>query len=59
MPAIHIGTLFIGREDWESNNSSGITTEDDNDTNAEAGGGTSAIFWRLSSTNFGRGVSGG
>ena len=38
MPAIHIGALFIGQENWEGDNGSGIATKDDNDTNAEAGG---------------------
>jgi len=38
MPAIDIGALFIGREDWEGDNGSDITTEDDDDTDAEAGG---------------------
>ena len=38
MPAIHIGVLFIGREDREGSNGSGVTTEDDSDTDAEAGG---------------------
>jgi hypothetical protein len=38
MPAINIGALFIGREDREGDNGSGVTTEDDDDTNTEAGG---------------------
>jgi hypothetical protein len=38
MPAIDIGTLFIGREDRVGDNGSGVVTEDDNDTDAEAGG---------------------
>jgi hypothetical protein len=38
MPEIDIGALFIGREDREGDNGSGITTEDDDDTDAEAGG---------------------
>ena len=38
MPAIDIGALFIGREDREGNDGSGIAREDDNDTDAEAGG---------------------
>ena len=38
MPAILIGALFIGREDREGNDGSGIMTEDDEDTDAEAGG---------------------
>ncbi len=37
MPAIHIGTLFIGREDREGNDGSSIATEDDDDTDVEAG----------------------
>ena len=40
MPVIDIGTLFIGREDREGDDGSGVTTEDDNDTDAEAGGYT-------------------
>ena len=39
MPVIDIGALFIGREDWEGDDGSGVATEDDNDTeDAEAGG---------------------
>ena len=38
MPAIDISTLFIGREDWEGDDGRGVTTEDDDDTDAEAGG---------------------
>jgi hypothetical protein len=37
MPVINIGALFIGREDREGNNGSGVATEDDNDTDVEAG----------------------
>jgi hypothetical protein len=38
MPVIDIGALFIGREDWEGDDGSGVATEDDDDTDAEAGG---------------------
>jgi hypothetical protein len=38
MPVIDIGTLFIGREDPEGDDGSGVATEDDDNTNAEAGG---------------------
>jgi hypothetical protein len=38
MPVIDIGALFIGREDREGDDDSGVMTEDDNDTDAEAGG---------------------
>jgi hypothetical protein len=38
MPVIDIGALFIGREDREGDDGSGVATEDDNDTDAEAGG---------------------
>jgi hypothetical protein len=38
MPVIDIGALFIGREDREGDNGSGVATEDDDDTGAEAGG---------------------
>ena len=38
MPGIDIGALFIGQEDREGNDGSGIMTEDDNDTNVEGGG---------------------
>ena len=38
MPAIDIGALFIGREDREGEDGSGIVTEDEDDTNVEAGG---------------------
>ncbi len=40
MPAIDIGALFIGREDREGDDGSGIATEDDDDTDVEAGGYT-------------------
>ena len=38
MPAINIGALFIGQEDWEGNDGSSVAIEDDNDTDVEAGG---------------------
>ena len=38
MPVIDIGALFIGREDREGDDGSGVTTEDDDDTDAEARG---------------------
>ena len=38
MHVINIGVLFIGREVWEGNDGSGVVTEDDNDTDAKAGG---------------------
>ena len=38
MPAIDIGALFIEQEDWEGEDGSGVTTEDDDDTDVEAGG---------------------
>ena len=37
MPAIDIGLLFIGWEDREDDNGSGVTMEDDDDTDVEAG----------------------
>jgi hypothetical protein len=40
MPVINIGALFIGWEDQEGNDGSGVAVEDDDDTNAEAGGYT-------------------
>ena len=40
MPGINIGALFIGREDREGDDSSGVATEDDDDTDTEAGGYT-------------------
>ncbi len=58
MPAIDIGALFIGREDREGEDGSSIVTEDEDDTNVEAGG-TRAISWRSSSADFGKGVLGG
>jgi len=58
MPGIDIGALFIGREDREGDDSSGVATEDDDDTDVEAGG-RHVISWRSSSTNFGKGVLGG
>ena len=38
MPVINIDALFIGREDREGDDGSGVATEDDGDTDAEAGG---------------------
>jgi hypothetical protein len=38
MPMIDIGALFIGREDREGDDRSGVTTEDDVDTDVEVGG---------------------
>ncbi len=38
MPGTDIGALFIGREDREGNDGSGVATEDDDDTDVEAGG---------------------
>ena len=38
MPVIDIGALFIRREDREGDDGSGIATEDDDDTDVEAGG---------------------
>jgi hypothetical protein len=38
MPVIEIGALFIEREDREGDDGSGVATEDDDDTDAEAGG---------------------
>ena len=57
MPGIDIGALFIGWEDREGDNDSGVATEDDDDTDVEAGG-RRAISWRSSSTDFGKGVLG-
>ncbi len=37
MPAIDIGALFIGQEDWEGNNGCSVATEDDINADAEAG----------------------
>jgi hypothetical protein len=44
---IDIGPLFIGREDREGDDGSGVATEDDDDTDAEAGGYTrlGRAFW--------------
>ena len=36
MPAIDAGALFIGREEQEGNDGSGVTMEDDADADAEA-----------------------
>jgi len=58
MPGTNIGALFIGQEDREGDNGSGVATEDDDNTDVEAGG-RRAISWRSSSTNFGKGVLGG
>ena len=37
MPAIDIGALFIGRENREGDDGSGVATEDDGNADAEAG----------------------
>ena len=37
MPAIDVGALFIGWEEWEGNNGSGVATGDDDHADAEAG----------------------
>ena len=52
MPEIHIGVLLIRREDWEGDDGSGVGMEDDEGSDAEAGG-TRAISWRLSCADFG------
>ena len=58
MHAINIGTLFIGREDWEGEDGSGVATEDDDYTNAETGGYTrnflEVVLRRLWEGRFGR-----
>ena len=38
MPVIDIAALFIGWEDREGDKGSGFATEDDDNTDAEAGG---------------------
>jgi hypothetical protein len=38
MPVINFRMLFIGWEDREGDDGSSVTMEDDNDTDAEAGG---------------------
>ena len=58
MPAIDIGALFIGREDREGNNGSGVTTEDDNKADTEAGE-YAHNFLEVVLRRFGRGISGG
>ena len=37
MPVIDIGAMFIGREDREGDDSSGVATDDDDNTVTEAG----------------------
>jgi len=58
MPGIDIGTLFIGREDREGDDGSGIATEDDDDTDVEGGGYAhnflEVILRRLWEGRFGR-----
>jgi hypothetical protein len=53
MPVIDIGALFIGRENREGDDGSGIATEDDDDTDAEAGGYTrlGRAFWEEEDDN--------
>jgi hypothetical protein len=58
MPAINISALFIGQEDREGDDNSGVVTEDDDDTNAEAVGYASnfleVVLRRLWEGRFGR-----
>jgi len=58
MPAFDIGALVIGQEDWEVDDSSSVATEDDDDTDAEAGGYArnflEVILRRLWEGHFGR-----
>jgi hypothetical protein len=58
MPAIDIGVLFIGREDREGDDGSGIATEDDDNTDVEAGGYardfSEVVLRRLWEGRFGR-----
>ncbi len=58
MPAIDISALFIGREDREGDDGSGVATEDDDDTDAEARGYTrdflELVLRRLWEGGFGR-----
>ena len=58
MPGINISALFIGREDREGNDGSGVATEDDDNTYVDAGV-MRTISWRSSSANFGKGILGG
>ena len=60
MPAIDIGTLFIGqeREDREGDDGSGIATRMTT-TLMRKRGGTCTISWRSSSADFGKGLLGG
>jgi hypothetical protein len=53
MPVIDIGALFIGREDQEGDDGSGVATEDDDDNDAEAGGYTrlGRAFWEEEDNN--------
>jgi len=55
MPGINISALFIGREDREGNDGSGVATEDDDNTYVDAGV-RRTISWRSSSTGFGKGI---
>ena len=58
MPGIDIGALFIGWEDREGDDGSGVATEDDDYTNAETGGYTrnflEVVLRRLWEGRFGR-----
>jgi hypothetical protein len=54
MPAIDIGALFIGREDREGNDGSGTVTEDDDDTDVEAGGVRARFLGGLPPPTLGR-----
>ena len=58
MPAIDIGALFVGREDREGDDGSGVTTEDDDNTDVEAGGYAhdflEVVLCRLWEGHFGR-----
>jgi hypothetical protein len=50
---IDIGALFIGREDREGDDGSDVATEDDDNTNAEAGGYVrlGRAFWEEADDN--------
>jgi hypothetical protein len=53
MPVINIFALFIGREDWECDDGSVVATEDDDNTDAEAGGYAclGRAFWEEENDN--------
>ncbi len=55
-----MSSQFIGREDWEGDNSNSVAMEDDDNDNTDAEAGEYVCdFLRSRYTNFERGILGG